>query len=658
MGNNLWKCASVVIVLSVLVAGLAMLLAGCGPGEGEEVMPTPVPVKPAATPVLSQVEGEAEVPVPPPVGTKAGVLIDDFEGGDFDGRWWSYADEGTVSFLCTTDQPGHASVQAMRLTFEVGIGGYVNCGIDTHSDRWEDAEGLSFSWRADRSGLTMIVVLDMEDPTQTNPEAEGITPFQAELQTPGEEWTPVMLTWDAFTKAEWVGEGGVDELDPTHVVGLYLEVVGEQSGSIWVDDLQLMAGLDVAAPVSTASPIEAPVPSKTEEPVPPPATALDKWALWTDGPHLRGANIYQRRVYPELDGPEFMGPGPVGPPFTQKDFDRLAALGANYVNISHPGLFTENPPYTADPDIQNNLDNLLDMIAKADMFAVISFRTGPGRAEFSVCCLGDDWFDESYLNDSVWQDQAAQDDWAEMWRYTAERYGDNPHVVGYDLMVEPNSNEVWLDIWEPEEFHSNYGGTLYDWNQLYPRITAAIREMDPDTPILIGAMSYSAVAWLPYLQPTGDPRTVYVLHQYAPVQYTHQWQGSQEFTYPGVFDTDWDGEDDPFNRAWLEDLLSTVDDFVAKHGVPVAVNEFGLVRWVPGAAEFMDDEMDLFERRGINHALWAWDPSWGPWTEENDAFNFCHGPDPDHHADVASSDLIDVITKYWVRNSIRPSKPY
>lgn len=122
-----------------------------------------------------------------------------------------------------------------------------------------------------------------------------------------------------------------------------------------------------------------------------------------------------------------------------------------------------------------------------------------------------------------------------------------------------------------------------------------------------------------------------------------------------MFDVDWDGVDDQFNRAWLDNLLSTVDTFAARHGVRVAVNEFGLMRWDPGAAEFMDDQMDLFEQRGINHALWVWDPSWQPWTEEVDAFNFRHGPDPDHDADITSSDLIDVIVKYWGRNTIRPS---
>jgi len=391
--------------------------------------------------------------------------------------------------------------------------------------------------------------------------------------------------------------------------------------------------------------------------------------LWTGGTQLRGANIWQRRVYPELDGPTFMGPGPLGPPYTQEDLDRLAALGANYVNISHPGLFTETPPYVLDQDIQDNLDDLLRDIAQADMFAVISLRTGPGRSEFwavwgedTVTDPEDGWFDPSYYNNKMWADEVAQDAWVAMWGYTAQRYKDNPIVVGYDLMVEPNSNEVGsyplsdpLDLWDPEEFYAIYEGTLYDWNQLYPRITTAIREVDTDTPILIGCMAYSAVDWLPYLEPTGDPRTVYMVHQYAPHRYTHQWWDSLEFTYPGVFDTDWDGDEEQFDRAWLDDLLSTVDDFESTHGVPVEVNEFSVMRWEPGAADFMDDEIALFEQRGMNHALWVWDPAWEPWTEEVDAFNFRHGPDPNNHTDVESSNLIDVIVEHWGRNTIRPS---
>jgi hypothetical protein len=99
-------------------------------------------------------------------------------------------------------------------------------------------------------------------------------------------------------------------------------------------------------------------------PAGPGALASDKFSkfsLWDKavGAQLRGANIFQRRVYPKMDGSTFLGPGSVGPPVVQTDLDRLSAMGANVVLISHPGLFTETPPYRLDAGIMDNLDRLL-----------------------------------------------------------------------------------------------------------------------------------------------------------------------------------------------------------------------------------------------------------------------------------------------------------
>jgi hypothetical protein len=405
---------------------------------------------------------------------------------------------------------------------------------------------------------------------------------------------------------------------------------------------------------------EPPTPSSTAVPdlvlTPGDISPGEVWQLWTSGTQLRGVNIYQRRVYEELDGTEFMGRGVVGPPYEQGDFDRLAAMGANYVNISHPGLFTEGAPFVVDPEVVANLDTLLRMIQRADMFAVISFRTGPGRSEFTFMLdEAGTWFDSSYLNDTVWTDAEAQDGWIEMWRYTAERYRDHPVVVGFDLMVEPNANETAVEIWDAEEFYDLHVGTLLDWNLLHPRISSAIREVDPHTPVLVGGMSYSALDWLPYLEPTEDPHMVCTFHQYAPYQYTHQEWGPSMLSYPGEFDADWDGIDDDVNAAWLQDFFTIVDDFREEHECPVAVNEYGVVRWVPGAAQFMDDQMALFEAMGINYALWIWEVSWKPFAEEVHAFNFRYGPDPENRGNLTSSDLIDVLQTYWSRNTLRPS---
>ena len=56
MKNSLWKLVIVVVALTMLVPGLAMLLAGCGP----EVTPAPASPAPKATPTQ---------PEPPPTAS-------------------------------------------------------------------------------------------------------------------------------------------------------------------------------------------------------------------------------------------------------------------------------------------------------------------------------------------------------------------------------------------------------------------------------------------------------------------------------------------------------------------------------------------------------------------------------------------------------------
>jgi cysteinyl-tRNA synthetase len=379
-------------------------------------------------------------------------------------------------------------------------------------------------------------------------------------------------------------------------------------------------------------------------------SGLDKWSLWTNGTQLRGANTWQRIVVPKYDGDEFLGDGYIGPPYTQNDFNRLAALGANYVNLSHPGLFAEHPPYVLDERAQANLDNMIAMASEANLFVVITFRTGPGRNDFTFY-RDDDWFAPDDLIESVWNDAEAQQAWIEMWRYTAERYHDNPVVVGYDLMCEPNSNEI-LDEWDQDEFKARYGGSLYDWNAWYPAIVEAIRDVDSATPILVGGNGYSALDWLPYLEPIEAERIVYTFHQYEPFTYTHQEPG-EGYTYPGQVDTDYDGQEETFDRAWLDDFLSTANDFAEDNQAILAVNEFGAVRWGEGSTDFMRDEMSLFEELGLNYSLWVWDPDWPPWNEGVNGLNFRFGPDPENVLDM-ENELQTVITDFWARNTVRP----
>lgn len=378
----------------------------------------------------------------------------------------------------------------------------------------------------------------------------------------------------------------------------------------------------------------------------PPLEEGQKITLWRngEGTKLRGANIYQRRVYSELDGDILMGSEFFGPLYTQGDFDMLSQMGANYVNISHPGIFSEKPPYELDGKALENLVSIINMTAAADLFAVVSFRTGPGRSEFSILRDGlGVWFDESYLNEEFWYDPEAQDAWVIMWETAANILKFFPNVVGYDLMVEPNSNEL-AGIWDYYDFLAQYSKSLFDWNQIYPKIVDAVRRKDTETPILIGANGYSSVNWIFSLDILNVPNLVYTAHQYEPFYYTHQEPYSEYSSFP-----------QQITPNLLKSILNPLKSFLTRTGQYLAVNEFGVMRFIPGADEFLDNEIGFFEENGINWAIWLWECSWEPYQDEVSDFNFMLGPDPDNLTQIQTSEQIEVIKRYWAKNSIRPS---
>lgn len=374
-------------------------------------------------------------------------------------------------------------------------------------------------------------------------------------------------------------------------------------------------------------------------------SASSKWALWTNGTCLRGANIWQLINDPSFNNT--VGNSSVVPPFKQADFDALAAMGANVVNISGPGLYSDKPPYALDTAVQANLDNLLDMIEKANMFAVIIARSGPGRNEQDIA-EDSEGPGGPAPNHLIWNNKhGEQDAYIAMWKYTANRYKNNPIVVGYDLMCEPHPNEQTPEpAYTPQDFYSSpYANTTYDWNLLANKITAAIRQVDADTPILLGGMGWYAPQWMSSLTSTNS-KIVYLFHQYEPSEgYT---------TQPVPHKNSYGTTSGTYTRKDLLDIFNIVSSFRAsKGGVPVVNDEFGIERWNPGADQFLNDEMEIMENSGMNYMIHQWESSYP--GANVDSFNFRLGTDPANEVDVAPNVLMTVIQKYFQKNTVRPS---
>ncbi len=383
------------------------------------------------------------------------------------------------------------------------------------------------------------------------------------------------------------------------------------------------------APATATRPALA-TPTAARSTAAPSFGAADKWALWADGPHLRGADLHPCRLF-AADG--------CVQPITRQDVQDLRDLGANLINASYPGVFAQESPYQVNPTTLEYLDDLIGWAGQVGIYVVIHFRTGPGRNEAAIVLEGRPLYD-------VWQDQAAHDAWVEMWRFTAERYRDIPVVVGYDLMVEPHPNTL-IDRrgrLEPREVQAKAQGTLMDWNAFAAEMTAAIREVDPDTPIIVNSLNWASAEWFKLLQPTGDPRTVYSLHAYDPDVYTIQEEGKATIHYPSVVDDA--GVKITFDRTWLEENYRPVREFAEQHDVPIYVGEFGVLRWVPGAAAFLHDQTELFEQYGWNYAVYVWRGD-EPYF---DGFNLEYGPDPENHTIDLDNPLLDVVRDRCAQN--------
>ncbi len=310
------------------------------------------------------------------------------------------------------------------------------------------------------------------------------------------------------------------------------------------------AATSATPPMASPALTPSPVPATTQSELPPTSTPPpDKYALWQQPSYFRGMNVNPTRNFigDTDEGGEVIIRAPL---LAKSDLQALRDLGANLVLASYPGPYRFNPPYELDPDYQAYLDNLVDWAEEVGLYVVIAPRTGPGRSEHSFAAAFDETPDYEPW-EAFWLDQAAQEKWKEMWQFIAGRYAGRPHVVGYDLMVEPHPEELGI---EPDE-----------WYAFAEELIQAIRQVDTETPIIVPVTVWSSAYGFETAVRLSDDRLVYDVHQYEPFPFTHQFDPqSLTVNYPGEIEGEY------WDRDRLLELLQPVRDFQEANGAQPA----------------------------------------------------------------------------------------
>jgi endoglycosylceramidase len=322
------------------------------------------------------------------------------------------------------------------------------------------------------------------------------------------------------------------------------------------------------------------------------------------GDHLRDAD--GRAVV--MRGANLAGAHKVAPYFgfhEAADFARLRTdWGLNSIRFLMVWAAIEPEPGVYDESYLDGVALRLSWAREAGLLVVLDmhqdlygegFTGGDGaprwtcdEARYAAFVPRDPWFlgaqDENVLAcvDGFWTSEALQASFVAAWRRVAERFADEPAVIGIDVLNEPHWGTYAITSFEADRLQP-----------LYERVIASVREVAP--------------GWVAFLEPSASrnggiatglgvtplpANTVYAPHSYDIM--AESGEGFSEERRQALID----------NAALLADEAGLL-------GAALWVGEYGGQADHPGIAEYMDAQYDAFGAVAAGSMYWAYDRGGG-----------------------------------------------
>jgi len=236
---------------------------------------------------------------------------------------------------------------------------------------------------------------------------------------------------------------------------------------------------------------------------------------------------------------------------THDDIKYLKSIGSNHVRLPfHYKMFTDDL-YMGERNAGfKYFDRLLDWCRQEKMYVLLDMHGAPGGQ------TGDN-IDDSYGYPFLFKSKSSQDLMTEIWVKIAEKYKNEPLIIGYDLVNEPIAH-----YFNDELPYLNHQLFL-----LYKRIVAEIRKVDKEHTIFLNGSNWSGN--FDVFEEIIDDNVVYEFHKY--------W-----------FEV---------NQEAIQQYL----DFRDKHQVPIYIGETG-----ENTDEWVKDFRILLDKHEISWAFWPY----------------------------------------------------
>ncbi len=236
---------------------------------------------------------------------------------------------------------------------------------------------------------------------------------------------------------------------------------------------------------------------------------------------------------------------------TQADIKYLKRIGCNHVRLPfHYKMFTNDLYMGKRNSGFEYFDRVIAWCRQEGMYVLLDMHCAPGGQ------TGDN-IDDSSGYPWLYFSKTAQDQLSEIWMRIAERYKNEPAVLGYDLLNEPFAHYFKDEV-------KDYNHRLF---LVYKRAVADIRKVDKKHAIFLNGSLWAGDFGV--FEEILDPNIVYEFHKY--------W-----------FD---------INQEAIQQYV----DFRDKHNVPVYIGETG-----ENTDEWVKEFTVLLNKNKINWAYWPY----------------------------------------------------
>jgi endoglycosylceramidase len=283
------------------------------------------------------------------------------------------------------------------------------------------------------------------------------------------------------------------------------------------------------------------------------------------------------------------------------DFDRIASWGFNVIRLEIAWDYIEpSPGHYNDSYLQNTVDQNIEWAERAGVYIILDLHQNCWSSYFTTCngAASDGlppWAVSAYTNTDSGRSQAMvsfweglgpngtavtesnpsmQDRLAMVWRHTAERYGNNAVIAGYDLFNEPLA---YPELFLPH--FPNFESVMLP--QFYREVVDSIRTVDP---------SHICV-WEGANSSLNRPNTVYSPH------------------YPGVVSGSANQLSEYTGReALASDIERYVNQTVAWN-VPMYIGEWAELSTATAVQQYIPDVLSILDHYQISSTWFTYGPT-------------------------------------------------